>query len=122
MTEMSDMISPAYVGEDRLGVEVDSLTRPYALQPLTVNFDYSQADPVGVRLPIEVVVQPPTTDGSGYLRRVFRRVVPPSFTFVPIAAGPHLILIREVGHNRWLGRLVVSVVGDRMSEVSSAAR
>lgn len=121
MSEMSEMISPIYVGEDRFGVEVET-PNPSALQPLTVIFDYSGAGDIWVRLPIEIIVQPAARDASGYVRRTFRRVVPSSFTFVPIASGEHLVLIREVGHNRWLGRALVDVAGDKASEVSIAAR
>ena len=104
-----DQMSPDYVGEDRITLSLDTSTSPArALSPVQINVDYALAEPQGASLPLELIVNGPT-----YLRKLFRTVRPPFFVFIPELPGEHLVLLRETGHNRWVGRLLVEVVGDR---------
>lgn len=114
MTEQIDNIAPSNIGEDRISVSVNTSSLPLlALNPAVIDIDYSAADDYGgVVLPIEIMVQPPSIDGIGFVRRVYRKWIPTSFSFVPLVAGQHLILVKECCHNLWQGRLVVSVGGD----------
>lgn len=116
-----DIISPPTIGEDRIGVQLSAGTsQPRVGTPVTVEFDYADADQDGgCVLPIVASVQPPTIDGRGYKRKVFGRALPLSFTFVPETAGEHLVVVRESAHNRWQGRLVVVVVGDDLSGIAT---
>ena len=125
MTNLLDLLNPVYLKEDRIGVQVEQGNRLLALQPITVEFDYSAADPVGVELPMEVVVAPgfgQGGEGDGYRSKVFRRSVPTSYTFTVPGAGQYLVMIREISHNRWWGRLVIEVGGDQFSRVLSTGR
>lgn len=119
--EILEEISPEYVGEDRIVVSLVTVS-PIALSPVILEIDYEQAGDEGVILPIEVIVQPPSIDGSGYSRRVFRHSTPQGFVWTPITTGPHLVLVREVGHNRWQGRLVVQVAGDTGHKIETVER
>lgn len=111
-------LSPATVGEDRIAVELaDPETKPTALRPVLVNISYDAADPEGVVLPIEVLVQSPVAEG--FEEKVFRHSKPTSYAFTPITAGSHLVLVREQAHNRWVGRLVIDVQGDRFGEAAN---
>lgn len=109
MSAQLDEISPLYLGEDRidLAVAVGSELRAYRSVVLTV--DYERAEPEGVMLPLEMIVQGPS-QGS-YQRRVFSRLAPGALAFMAREGGSHLIILREVAHNRWFGRLVVSLTG-----------
>ena len=124
--ETLDRVSPAFVGEDRISIEIDEGSflagNLFVLRPITLQFDYSDADPDGVILPIEIVIQPKFGDGTGYIRQVFSRVVPKNFTFKATGAGAYLILIRELFHNQWQGRKVIQVEGDPFSDVQVTTR
>jgi len=114
MTEQIDNIAPAYIGEDKfiLSVNVGSLPL-LALNPAIIDVDYSAADNGGgYELPIEFIVQSPSFDGIGFVRRVYRKHAPTSIAFTPLAAGTHLVLVKECCHNLWQGRLVITVGGD----------
>ena len=118
-----DIISPVYVGEDKISITVAEESKPLlALRPITVNIDYSGAGTDGITLPLRFIVQPGFGEGGpagGYIEKIFRRDKPTSYTFTPIGAGDYLILIKETGHNRWQGRLVVTVGGDQFSTVET---
>lgn len=109
-----DEISPPYVGEDKLILSLnDPATALLSHVPFQVNIDYSAALPGGVKLPLELVFQGP--DAGQLQRRVFERTLPESLLLVPRARGQHFILLRELFHNRWQGRLLVDVQGDDLN-------
>lgn len=116
-------ISPTYVGEDRIIVTLNSSSlSPLARQPVTLDIDYDNADPEGIILPIEIIVQPAFGsggEGGGYIRKIFRRSAPTSFSFTPIGAGKYLIIVREIAHNFWQGRIVITVSGDDFFDVQT---
>jgi hypothetical protein len=113
-----DEISPPYVGEDKL---VLSLAEPQvallAFVPFQVNVDYSKANPLGIKLPLELVFQGPNSRKPE--RRLFERARPDSLLLVPKTRGQHFILLRELFHNRWQGRLLVDVQGDDLNDGNS---
>jgi hypothetical protein len=106
-----DQISPATVGEDKIGLKLAAQNQtPLTWQPFQVDVDYSATAPEGIVLPMELVLQGP--DPQDHKRRVFTRSAPESFVLVPEVKGPHFILFRELGHNRWQGRLLIEVDGE----------
>lgn len=122
MTTRLDTFSPDYIGENLIVISQDTTTNPaISERPLTVNFDYSLADDEGgVVLPLVFQAQPLSGD-SGYKRQVFNRSPPPSFTFIPLAAGDYLITLGESGHNRWFGTLRITVTGDPFTDLTIAS-
>jgi hypothetical protein len=108
-----DQLSPAYVGEDVFVLALDpELPAPRVGVPSQVNADYSGADANGgAVLPVEFLVVAP--DGGPRVSSVLRATLHRSFLFVPSVPGPHLVLVREIAHNRFLGRLVVDVAGEK---------
>ncbi len=126
MTKMIDILSPLYIGEDRISLELDPTSQPaFVFRPITVNIDYGRTYPQGVGLPLEMIVQPAFGEGGkggGFRRKVFCRVAPRSYTFSAAGAGQYLLCLREMGHNRWQGRLVIDVQGDEFSKVDTLER
>lgn len=108
-----DEISPTYVGEDRIVLSLsDPQTPLLAFVPFQVDIDYAKTQPGGLVLPLELVFQAP----SGVMqRRVFERSAPASLLLVPRTRGRHLVLLRELFHNHWQGRLEVDVQGDDLN-------
>jgi hypothetical protein len=107
-------ISPETIGEDRIDLRLDDgILQPRAGQVVVVNIDYSRCAPEGIALPLELVVQTPSA--TGFTRRFFTRTKPTSITFRPREGGGHLVLLRELYHHHWFGRLRVKVIGDRAS-------
>lgn len=107
-------LSPETVGEDLITLTLDPLTlSPRAFSPVIVDVDYSRTLPDGVVLPLELVIQAPSA--SGYVRRVIRRLAPADITFTPREGGTHLVMLREMYHQRWMGRLRVPVAGDPLT-------
>lgn len=108
-----DQISPPTVGEDRIAL---TLAEPnvalMAWQPFQVNVNYAATEPEGVIVPMELVLQGPNP--PDHKRRVFTRSPPSSFVLVPETKGPHFVLLRELGHNRWQGRLLIEVEGEEL--------
>lgn len=104
-------LSPETIGEDLivLSLDVQSLD-PRAFRPITVNVDYSACEPDGIVLPLELLIVAPSP--SGFSHRHFTRTAPTSILFIPREGGLHGLLLREVGHNRWNGRLRIQVAGD----------
>lgn len=107
-----DQISPRYIGEDRIVMALAVGQEPMAGRPVSLTVDCAKAAPAGVELPLELIIQ--ATAPESYQRRVFRRVTPSGLTFVPREGGPHSVVLREFGHNRWWGRLRVDVAGERL--------
>ena len=66
----------------------------------------------GLVLPLELRIVPPTP--SGFRRHFYTRKVPASFAFTPREGGTHLVALREVGHNRWHGELILNVDGPQL--------
>jgi len=114
-----DELSPVYVRQPLI---VLALVRPPderrpALKPITLSvaLDPTAKMPdgetfvasVGLALPLELTVTAPSP--QNFVRKNFSRVVPSTITFTPREAGQHLVRLREIGHNRWFGSLVVTV-------------
>src|SRR5262245_17645476 len=113
MASILDEISPSYIGEDRIVLTLSAATPiPRAFQAVEVQVDYSKTQPNFVELPLELTITPPSL--NQFSRRIFRRNVPSTVAFTPKEGGPHLVRIAEVGHNKWWGRLVVNVLGERL--------
>lgn len=111
-----DEVSPAFYGEARIVLRPQAgETRFRAGVAVVLDVDYSQTEPQGVVLPLELTV----TSVSGartFQRRVFPRFAPSQVLFVPREGGPHLVRLAEAHHNRWLGTLNVDVEGPVISE------
>ncbi len=126
MSETQDRVSPAFVGEDKITVVVDDVSflagSLVTNRAITVRFDYSDADPEGVQLPIIVELQPGFGDGDAYRRVSFTRFVPETYTFKVTGAGKYFILIKERFHNKWQGRLEVEVEGDPFNDFQLSQR
>lgn len=104
-------ISPETIGEDRIDLQLDDGNlQPRAGQTIVVNIDYSRCAPDGIRLPLELVVQTPSV--TGIVQRFFTRTRPTSISFRAREGGAYLVMVREVAHNRWFGRLGVQVAGE----------
>lgn len=110
-----DELAPEFVGEPRIVVQLDPSTpTPQAFGVVQVNFDYSGCDPEGIRLPLEFIIQSPSA--SGFVREILRTLRPTERTFIPKEGGVHLVLLRELGHNQWFGKLNVTVEGDPIDQ------
>jgi hypothetical protein len=122
--ERIDIISPTTLGEDKIKITLSPLSDPaFVESPITVDFDYSEADEEGgLRFPINVEVIPAFGDGTGYQREEFRRSRPSSFSFRAAGAGEHLILIKESAHNKWQGRLLIDVEGEEFTQIPVGER
>ena len=110
-----DELSPATIGEDKFVLTLDPISDPprvgYAVQ---VNVDYTGTGANGASPPILFGVQGRTA--KSFVERIFRRRLPRQITFIPVASGEHVILVQELRHNRWQGRLHITVVGDSREE------
>lgn len=117
MAGFLDELSPSYLGERRIDLTVDpSVTLLGANRSILVNVDYSRTLPEDVLLPLILIVQGPSA--ASYRRREIRRAKIDSFAFRPIEGGPHLVLLREAAHNRWYGRLRLTVEGEQLNPPS----
>lgn len=116
MAGVIDEICPPYVGEDRIVVTIDPDANPRAFSPFVVKIDYSACDPEGVVPPIEVFLRAPSD--ANCERRIHRSSRPETAEFKPREGGLHLVLVRELHHNRWWGRLRVMVAGERLRMAS----
>lgn len=107
-----DTISPRFVGEERISLTLSQETRePAAGQGFIVLVDASAAEPEGLVGPFVITLQTPT--GAGFQRYELESL-PSGLTFFPQEAGTHLVLVRELGHNRWRGTLAVEVSGETL--------
>lgn len=104
-------ISPRYIREKRLDLTLDqSVTAPSAFNPILVNVSYARTLPDGVMLPLVLEVQGPSP--QSYQRREYTTVRPDGIIFTPREGGVHLVVLREVAHNRFWGRLRIDVAGE----------
>jgi hypothetical protein len=112
MSARIDEIAPAYVGEDRIVLTLDDPNiEILAFQPVQINIDYAGTEPEGTVLPMELVLAGPLT--GQHKRRLFTRARPSSVIVVPEwQGGEHFVLLRELGHNLWQGRLLFDVEGE----------
>lgn len=113
-----DELCPEEVGRRALRLLPATLDPPRAFNAydLEVGFDPTlgvEAERVGLVLPLELTITAPTR--SGFVRHVYRRVVPGLITFVPKEGGLHLVRLSELGHNRYWGAYVVDVAGERLA-------
>lgn len=109
MSAALDELSPLYLGEDRIVLSLMSGLTPRAFRSIIIDVDYAAADPQGVVLPLKLIVQGPSS--GSYQTRIFSRVAPARLAFMPREGGSHLVVLREVAHNRWFGRLRFTVDG-----------
>lgn len=119
MTTLLDEISPDYIGAGLISLKLnDPTTPPRAFNAVIVDVDYSAADEFGgIQNPIELIVSGPSP--SSFRREVFgnelggisQRTPPSSVAFSPQEGGRHLLMIREVGHNRLHGTIEIDVEG-----------
>lgn len=113
MTTQIDELSPDYIGAERITLTLDAAqARVAALESVLVQVDYAKALPEGVVLPLLLEVQGPSP--GSYQRRAFTRVAPKALVFTPREGGPHLVLLRELAHNRWVGKLRLDVEGETL--------
>lgn len=107
-----DEISPSYMGSNFITLQLDSSqTAPMALDSVTLDVDYSRTDAYGGTVaPLELVIRPPTD--SNLIRKVFNDTLPKTISFTPQEGGPHLVVLREVAHNRFVGILSFNVEGE----------
>lgn len=121
MSNVLDVISPLYIGQDKIVISVDPSSQPLLTSSLiTLNFDYSATAPGGVVKPLKLQVQPSFGNGEGYFEVTFDLFTPDSYTFQAGGAGDYLAVIKEIGHNSWQGRLLFTVKGDPFTQVGSA--
>lgn len=106
-----DSIAPAYIGEDLIRLQLNESTRkPRVGQPVIVQVDYSASFAHGgVSLPVERIIQGPLA--SDRKTHIYRRFRPSILTFVPTIPGEHLVLLRELHHNLFVGMLTLQVAG-----------
>lgn len=114
MSTSLDEICPSYIGEDRLVLQLQVIGAVRAFEQTAISVDYSATAPEGVVLPLELIIQGPSP--QSYVRRVFTRSRPNTLIFTPREGGSHLVTLREFAHNKWWGRLVVSVEGQSLQE------
>lgn len=129
MTDLArtiDLLSPDYVGEEKIKILLRNEATLRAFLPITVDFDYTDVEINGLIPPLEFIVQPTFGLGgpsSGYLYKKFTRSAPSEFTFDVPSAGIYLIVLREAWHNRYWGRLEITVAGDPLvTEITQTRR
>ena len=113
MAGILDELAPMYVGSEALSLSLsDPLTPLRAFVPVDIDVDYTGAGDDGVVLPLEMLVTGPSP--QSFSRQVFRRTAPSVITFTPYEGGTFLVLLREVGHNKLRGKLILTVAGERL--------
>lgn len=126
MTAIIDLVSPITLGSKLLKIEVDESSQPLLNNhPIKVNFNYDDADDVGgVILPLILTIQAAEFLGEagGYRRKFFKRSTPASYTFTVPSSGEYLVTLREFAHNRYQGRLQITVGGDQVPTRSARER
>ena len=105
-----EAMCPSYVGAENITLALSPSSRsPRAFGVVRVDVDYSRCAPAGPSPPLELLIQAPSQ--ANVIRRIYGRSLPTSIAFTPREGGVHGVLLREIGHNRWLGRLRVDVAG-----------
>ena len=120
-----DLVSPTYIGEKRIDIQLSKDTAVDALKPITIEFNYGRVGQDGVQIPLDLVVQPGFGgggEGNGYLEKVFFRDPPSQFTFTVPTAGQFLIVLKERFHNRFWGSLLINVEGEYFSRLGNSLR
>jgi len=118
MTQTIDSISPTFIGADMIDITIDDVSKPLTVgKVITLNFDYARTLPGGVTRPLKLVIQPAFGSGAGYVEETFDTFIPSSFAFRVQGAGQYLVILREVYHNQWQGRVLLDVAGDQFQEV-----
>ena len=113
-----DELCPDDVGRRAVRLELARLDPPKAFEAVDVSVSLDPvlgqvAAVVGLALPLELTITAPSR--SGFVRHVYRRAVPSSVSFIPREGGPHLVRLRELGHNRYWGALTVDVIGEPLA-------
>lgn len=109
MSQSLEEICPSYVGEDRLVLSLLTEGTIRAFSQARIGVSYAATAPEGTMLPLEMIIQGPSQ--QSYVRRVYSRTRPTTLLVTPREGGPHLVLLREFGHNRWWGRVSFNVDG-----------
>ena len=128
MTDLArtiDLLSPDNVGEEKIRILLRNETTLRAFQSITVDFNYDDVEINGLIPPLEFIVQPTFGLGgesSGYLYKQFTRDAPSEFTFDVPSAGIYLVVLREAWHNRYWGRLEITVEGDPLITETTSTR
>jgi hypothetical protein len=108
-------ICPEYIGEERITLSLDPSISPRAFQSLLLEIDYSLCDPEGgAVLPLELLVQGPSP--SSFRRRVITRSRPAEIVVTPREGGRHLVVLREMAHNRFHGKIAFDVAGETLTK------
>lgn len=106
-----DEISPADIGEDKLVLQLaDPSATIQIFIPFEICVNYDATEPEGVVLPLELVIRGPRPGQE--TRRKFTRSRPERLLVTPTTRGQHFVLLRELFHNRWQGRMTVEVIGE----------
>jgi hypothetical protein len=111
-----DVMLPDYVGAPAriklVPADIEP-ARAFASVRLLVELQ-KEALTLGLALPLEMTVTAPSA--VNFFRHIFRLTVPSEISFTPKEGGQHLVRLREVGHNKWHGELVIDVAGERTSK------
>jgi hypothetical protein len=124
-----DTLSPDYLGADRFTLAVNAACQQVrAGRIVLLDVDYRDNNTPHERptvtsdearrrqsLPLDLIIQPCFGDGgaqNGYYAKAYTRAAPAQVVWRPTLAGVYLIVLRERYHNRWQGRLTVTVGGD----------
>jgi hypothetical protein len=109
MSQELDEICPPYYAEDRIDLSLSSTARIRARDRVAISVSYTRTATEGLVLPLEMIVQGPSE--QSYLRRIYRRIRPQMLLLTPKEGGPHLVVLREYGHNKWWGSISFEVDG-----------
>jgi hypothetical protein len=106
-----DELCPVDIGAQKIVLSLATIdSKPLAHVPFALNVDYSSAGSIGITMPVELIFQGPIA-GQRF-KRTFSRSLPSSLLLTPQSGGRHLVLLREMYHNRWQGQLFVDVEGE----------
>jgi hypothetical protein len=119
---LQDEICPGYIGTELITISLALPDiEPRSFQYVLLNVDYSATDEIGgIVLPLELMVTAPTI--SNFRRTIFDLVATPQLSFQPQEAGEHLIVLREVAHNRVYGKLLIQVAGEKADPLLAVPR
>jgi len=120
MSSILDTIAPVYIGRDMITITPDPSSVLIVGGVITLNFDYSATKPNGVVKPLKLHIQPAFGNGAEYREELFDIFVPDQFAFQVRSAGQYLVLLRELAHNQWQGRLLIDVAGDPFAFIRGA--